>query len=100
MITQDLLIPCGYIVEQHNETVDIAIAGQILSGKKQRKYTSALGMNGRQILSVMFGCVLIATLTYPPTLSLLDGSRRSKRLNGQLFRNGHRFKCQCLSDRI
>ena len=42
MNTQKLLIPCGYNVEQHNETVDIATAGQILSSRKQRRYSWAI----------------------------------------------------------
>lgn len=42
MNTQKLLIPCGYNVEQHNETVDITTAGQILSSRKQRRYSWAI----------------------------------------------------------
>lgn len=41
MNNYDLIIPCGYSVEEHVETVYISDAGQILAGKRQRKYTSA-----------------------------------------------------------
>lgn len=38
----NLIIPCGYSVEEHIDNVYIADAGQILDGKKQRRYTSAI----------------------------------------------------------
>lgn len=100
MNTQKLLIPCGYNVEQHNETVDIATAGQILSSRKQRRYSWAIRHEWQANLT-RHVWVCPHCNAHIPAYPEYFGKRSSfEKLRDRLLQIGQRFNYLCLRNRI